>query len=282
MINPKKSLGQNFLKDKNIARKIVDLLDLEQGDVVLEIGPGTGALTRLLLDYDIHLTAVELDERACAYLKSEFDEPGNPGFTLLNRDFAEFDLREIIKPGKKLKVIGNIPYNISGKVLSLLFENAEYIKSAVITVQKEVAQRLTASPGNKDFGILTVALQLRGRAKKEFDIPAQCFKPPPNVMSSVVKIDFFNRHIPHFEFESIMSLVRSAFNQRRKTLKNSLKNYIESTTDKSILEFIDLVVEKSKSINVSTFSKRAEQLSIDDFMEITKFYKEVYLYKKNH
>lgn len=251
-IKPIKSLGQNFLEDTSIAEKIVEALDIKPGDKILEIGPGPGVLTSILLKYDIHLSAVEIDKRAYNFLCKKYQNEISEGkLELINQDFLKYEIEN-----HDLKVIGNIPYYISNEIMFKLLENSTKITRAVITVQKEVAERFAAKAGKKQYGITSIAIQYYGEAQKLFDIPAEAFFPPPKVISSVVKIDFHNKKY-EVEFSELQKLTKLAFNQRRKKLSNSVSEiFSKIDVDDRIESFRD---------------KRAEQLTLDDYF---------YLYRK--
>lgn len=271
LIKAKKSLGQNFLVDKNICKKIVALLEIEKGDYVIEIGPGTGALSEHLINKSINYLAIEVDERAIDNLKSNFplfnnDSSGN--VSLIKEDFLKFDLynyiikNEIVEKNKKLKIIGNIPYNISSPIFFKLFELSEYIDSVVIMVQLELANRIIAKHNSKDFGILTLAAGVCGIAKKELKVPRTCFVPAPNVDSAVLRIDFYKKK--KVDFSKFQKISRAAFNQRRKKLSNSLKNILLSYSK----ELYDELIKENKN---GFFDKRPEQLSIEEFIELYQY-----------
>ena len=271
-IQPKKSLGQNFLKDKNIASKIVNSLNCENNDNVVEIGPGTGALTDLLLKLPIKLTGVEIDKKAIEILNKKYSQKYT-NFNLIHSDILKFSLNDIKTDSEKIenqgfKVIGNIPYYLSSEIFFWLFEQKHLIKKSILMVQKEVAKRLSAAPRTKDYGILTVATNLIGSSKILFDVSPTCFFPQPKVTSSIIEINFTNNNIETSEFKSIMKLVRAAFNQRRKTLRNSLTNYIN---DNIKLNLNDVVAAAEKS-GIDYFHKRAEELSSEDFVKFFHFF----------
>jgi 16S rRNA (adenine1518-N6/adenine1519-N6)-dimethyltransferase len=266
MFQPKKSLGQNFLTDKNIAKKIVSALECIDEDYIIEIGPGTGVLTELLLENNVNLTSIDIDHRSVELLNNRFSKENFPNFQLIESDIRDFNIQNSSeKAGKKLKIIGNIPYNISSDIFFWLFESASYIDRAVLTIQKEVAKRLTGKPHTKDYGILTIALNLVGKAKIAFDIPASCFYPKPNVTSSVIIIDFNEKQLARAKFDSIMKLVRAAFNQRRKVLSNSLKSYIETQKDIKIEEIRKASIELYKT---DYLMKRPEELTVTEIINL--------------
>ncbi len=256
-IAPKKSLGQNFLIDKNISRKIVSLLEINNDDKIFEIGPGTGALTSIILENNCNLTAIEIDERAVIDLKSKFSENEFPNFTLINQNFKDYNFEKSSE--KPLKIIGNIPYYLSSEIIFKLLEADINIKCAVLTIQKELAERLVANANSKDYGILTLAMNMKANCKIEFNISPQCFYPVPNVWSSVIKISFFEKAKQIENYKEIMKIIRLAFNQRRKMISNTLKinfnkiNYNE-------------VDENDKAKIISLINKRPEQLIINDFV----------------
>jgi len=261
-IKPVKSLGQNFLTDSIIAQRIVDLLDAEKGDMLLEIGPGEGALTSLLVQTPAKVQAIEFDRRAVEYLQSHFPQNLYPNFDLFGGDIRKFPIAEFSNKhfsitGKKLKIIGNIPYNITSDILFLLFDNAVYLERAVITMQKEVAERLVARLRTKDYGILTIASSFVSHPQIAMSIAPECFFPKPKVHSSVVVFNFSEQMLTPERFKKVMPIVRAGFNQRRKMLSNSLKSVLP--TDEKLLS----------DIPTRYFNKRAEELSPEDFIYIS-------------
>lgn len=259
IIAPKKSLGQNFLTDNNISRKIIGLLELQPDDNVVEIGPGTGALTSLLLAHDIKLTAVELDKRAVELLRNKF---ADTSLQIINDDIRKVNLSQLAGAGK-MKSIGNIPYYISADILFLMFENYKILDRTIIMVQKEVAKRVVAKPDSKDYGILALAAALVGTASVQFDVSPNCFYPKPKVTSSVLKITYYDEVAEGIVFYEIMKLIKAAFSQRRKTLRNSLKMYLSGFSE----EKISLFSAKFKEL----LEKRAENLTKEDFIEMYLF-----------
>lgn len=253
MIRPLKRFGQNFLQDQNILRKIVDEINPQPDDLLIEIGPGQGALTEKLLEKNLNLIAIEIDNRSVDELKNKF-----PGLNVIQSDFLEVNLYSFIADDrKKLRVIGNIPYNITSPILFKLFENNTLIKDAVFMVQLEVAKRITAKPESKDYGILSALINYFGDAKLSFKVSPNVFYPKPNVHSAVVHISFNQlRNDPKFN-ETFKQIVKSSFGNRRKTLKNSLSNGIFASIDFSNCG-VDL-------------SLRAEQLELNDFIKLTEF-----------
>lgn len=244
-IKPYKSLGQNFLTDMNIRKKIVDAMEIEENDFIIEIGPGTGALTELILENEVSYLGIELDKRAYEIIKKMVSHKQNSN--VLNQDILATDSDLITKNSK---VVGNLPYYITSSIIFKILEAKEKPKSAIFMVQKEVAYRLNGKINSKENGILAIAISLLGKAEILFDVSPNCFYPKPKVWSSVVKITF-NRELT--EFKDIMGLVKMAFNQRRKTLSNSIKSYITDIK----LDGLEI-----------TLKKRAEQLSANDFIDI--------------
>ena len=223
-IAPKKSLGQNFLVDRRVAERIVEALDPGQGETILEIGPGEGALTGLLLDRGARVVAVELDPRAAAALREKFGGE----LTVLERDFLTVEPESVVDEGtsRGVRVIGNIPYYITSPILFHLFDRREQIAEATLMMQREVAERLTAEPRTKEYGILSVVTQSITHPERLFNVAPGCFFPRPKVTSTVVRLRFEDRvRLEGIEQEH-RRLVRSAFGKRRKTLNNALREVI--------------------------------------------------------
>jgi 16S rRNA (adenine1518-N6/adenine1519-N6)-dimethyltransferase len=257
---PKKRFGQNFLQDENILNKIVKEINPQPDDLIIEIGPGYGALTQKLLSATENLIAVEIDNELISNLKEKF-----PHLHLINEDFLETDLSQLSTDGKKLRVVGNIPYNITSPILFKLIENNKLIKDSVFMVQLEVAKRMTAKRGIKDYGILAVVLKYFTETELCFKISPNVFYPKPKVYSALVHINFKSisqlqeeqkRNVRPFD-ELFIQIVKAAFGNRRKTLKNSLSN--------SIFHEIDF---SNSGIDLTL---RAENLSVDDFVTLTKY-----------
>ena len=252
---PKKFLGQNFLVDNNIAKKIISSLEIKQGDNVMEIGPGQGALTKYVVDEDCSYSAVELDKGIYEHLKEEYGDRIN----LIHSDFLK--LGEEVFAGlagksNKLKIIGNIPYNITSEILFKIFGLREYISEAVMMMQKEVAQRLTAKPNSKEYGILAVQTELYSNVKILFNVPPTAFFPKPRVHSSVVKFTLKENNGLLKSEDLFKKVVRQSFGQRRKVMSNSLKTLFEE----SGIAFSDIGFD---------FSRRPESLSTGEFIELT-------------
>jgi len=248
---PLKRFGQNFLTDVNILTKIADEVNPRPEDKIIEIGPGTGALTAKLLERVPSITAIEVDSRVIEELRESY-----AGLNLIEGDFLEIELDKLY-PGHKLRIAGNIPYNLTAPIVFKLIENHEFISDAVLMVQLEVAQRMTAKKGTKDYGIFNVILKHFSDVKLAFKVSANVFYPRPRVQSAVVHIFF--KSIPQDKAADsyFINTVKAAFGNRRKTLKNSLSNSIFAGIDFSESE--------------TDLSLRAEQLDPEDFIKLSKF-----------
>ncbi len=246
---PKRSLGQNYLTDENICRNIVNAFDIQPGEQVLEIGPGKGALTKFILEKTSDLTVIEFDRNNCAILKEKF-----PGLNIINRDFLKYDMNELFNvPDQKLRVIGNIPYNITSPIIFKLLDNRAIIKDAQLMIQEEVARRITASPGNKEYGIPSVLVNVFCRSKLLFKVSCNSFYPKPKVDSRIIYFDFTSSIEDQInDIGFFRKLVKASFSTRRKTLRNCLKK-IEVDITKSDLDF----------------GRRAESLSMEEFITLS-------------
>lgn len=226
----KKSLGQNFLVDGNIARKIIDALSISNNEPVLEIGPGHGALTRLIARNTSRITAIEKDRHLYHSLMHEFDSI--PSFDLINGDFLNYNFPF---SNEMVKVVGNIPYNLTSKIVSKLVDFRSKIKFAVLMVQEEVADRLAAKPGTKSYGAISIRLQLTANVKKLFSVPPTCFQPAPKVNSRVVQISFRHREVLAEE-DKFVTFVKRAFGMRRKMLRHFIAHYYGKTALQALPE----------------------------------------------
>lgn len=213
----KKSLGQHFLTDKNIIFKIIDAIVAEKEDRIIEIGSGTGALTKWLAEKFEDLHAIELDQRAVEVLKQEIEN-----LVIHENDVLKVKWSDMVDPKKNNVVIGNLPYYITTPILFDLLENRKLFSEAILMMQKEVAERLVANPSSKDYGILSVQTQLFCSPEILFEVSRNSFSPPPKVTSAVIKLTFDKPDLS-FSDETLKTVVRTAFNQRRKKLSNSLK-----------------------------------------------------------
>jgi 16S rRNA (adenine1518-N6/adenine1519-N6)-dimethyltransferase len=258
-VRPKKHLGQHFLKDTSIARKIADTLSLSQTRNVLEIGPGTGVLTRPLLERPVNIIAVELDAESVRYLKSKFlpevsllDLPFL-SVEVLEADFLKLDLNSLFE-GADFAITGNFPYNISSQIVFRLLEVRDRVPEFSGMFQKEVAQRICAGPGSKTYGILSVLVQAFYEAEYCFTVPPDVFHPPPKVASGVLHLQRKENGQLGCDENLFFRVVKTAFNQRRKTLRNSLKS----------LQLSDNLKEDA------IFDQRPEQLSVPEFISLSK------------
>ena len=249
LVKPKKALGQHFLKDLQIAQRIADTLADYKGTPVLEIGPGMGVLTQYLLDAEHDLKVVELDRESVAYLEQNF--PDLKG-RIIAQDFLKLDLSQLY-PGK-FCVIGNYPYNISSQIFFKVLDYKEQIPCCSGMIQKEVAERLAAAPGSKTYGIISVLLQAWYDIEYLFTVSEQVFNPPPKVKSAVIRMTRNRRTDLGCDEKLFKTLVKTTFNQRRKTLRNSIKPILGK-------EFPDY--------DLPVFNKRPEQLSVEQFIELT-------------
>ena len=253
MPKPLKRFGQNYLVDKNILNKIFDNIDPGIEDVIIEIGPGTGALTRLLAGKCKKLIAVEIDKRVADDLKEEFPEA-----EIISNDFLDIDLKKIfISYNKKLRVVGNIPYNLTSSIIFKLINCNKFINDSVLMVQFEVAKRMTAKTGTKEYGIFTVLLNYFTKTEICFRISPNVFFPKPKVYSALVKINFRQINEPEDFQKLFIKVVKAAFSTRRKTLKNSLSGSIFKD-----INFSDCKID---------LSRRAETLVTDEFLQLTNF-----------
>jgi 16S rRNA (adenine1518-N6/adenine1519-N6)-dimethyltransferase len=221
-VSPSKALGQNFLHDQNLARWIVNQLDINPKDYVVEIGPGLGALTRFILEKDAHVLAIEKDTRLANFLRERFR---GERVEILNIDALKFDPR-VLFTQREVKLIGNLPYNISSPLLLKFLGDPSPISLCLLMLQNEMAMRLSASPCNHDYGALTVRVQLHHRVKHLRRIPATVFFPRPDVDSAVVRLLPRDRlEMPAHDDELLLKLIRVGFSQRRKQLKKLLRQY---------------------------------------------------------
>lgn len=246
MYTLKKSLGQHFLKDDNICRKIIASLQQHSFTQLLEVGPGGGALTKYLLELKyIDFKAVELDEEKVDYLFKTYPELKDK---IIHRNFLEIE-----KPFEgKFTVVGNFPYNISTQILFKILEWKENVECMLGMFQKEVAQRIAANEGSKVYGVTSVLVQAFFKVEYLFDVNPDCFQPPPKVKSGVLRLLPVEKNIRMKSEKDFFLLVKTAFNQRRKTLRNAVK------------ELFDAAVLKDE-----LFNKRAEQLTVKEFAGLT-------------
>lgn len=217
---PKKSLGQHFLADPNYCRKIVQFAEIQPSDSVVEIGPGTGQLTQLLLSRAQRVLAVEFDRDMIGALKERFGD--HPQLTLVQGNVLQLDWGDILET-TPVKIVGNLPYNIATRILTQTPEIKDRFQSFTFMVQKEVAERLLARPGTRDYGFLTLIIAFHYERLKGFDVPPGAFRPPPKVMSHVMKIVPRKQPYAVTHYHRFVDLLKAGFRHRRKTLVNNLK-----------------------------------------------------------
>ncbi len=248
-VRPKKHLGQHFLTDLNIAKKIADSLTEKGYNKVLEIGPGTGVLTQFLLKKDFETFVVEIDLESVSYLEKHYPTLDKH---IISTDFLKLSLEDYFD--SDFAVIGNFPYNISSQIVFKALENKELIPEFAGMFQKEVAMRIAAKPGSKTYGILSVLTQAFYDVEYLFTVPPHVFKPPPKVDSGVIRLIRKKDISLPIEESFLRKIVKTAFNQRRKTLRNSLKSF-----------------DLSKKLQEDAiFALRPEQLSVEQFIELAQ------------
>jgi len=254
----KKSLGQNFLTDERVVRRIVSALELGPEDVVLEIGPGQGALTGDIFASCRSLYLVEKDDRFAAALQSRF--AANPAVHLFHADFLEFDLG-LVESISRLKVVGNLPYNVGTAILQKISRHRSRIERAVFMLQREVVERIVAPASTSERGFLSVVSQYSFDAVRLFDVSPGSFRPSPKVTSSVVSLRPREAELTEEVEKVFLKVVSAAFSQRRKTIFNNLKSLSESGSE-AVAECLDKAgIEKDR---------RAESLSVNEWVELAQ------------
>ena len=251
-VRAKKSLGQHFLTDQSVASNIVAALtaDESQPRDVLEVGPGMGVLTRYLLDReDIDLKCVEIDSESVVYLLSHFNAIRG---RILEADYLKLNMKKVF--AGPYRVIGNFPYNISSQIFFKILEDKDIVPEVVCMIQKEVAERIAEKPGSKTYGILSVLLQAWYDIEYLFTVGSGAFAPPPKVQSAVIRLKRNGRTTLDCDEKLFRQVVKTAFNQRRKTLRNALKPLVAEGVDTSD----------------PLFDLRAEKLGVEDFVRLTK------------
>jgi 16S rRNA (adenine1518-N6/adenine1519-N6)-dimethyltransferase len=245
---PKKSLGQHFLHDENIAHKIVNSLNAGHADYIIEIGPGNGVLTKYLFNRnEPPVIAIEIDNEKVEFLRNEFKGKETQ---IIHNNFLKYDLSVYTGP---VAIIGNFPYNISSQIFFRILENRGIVNEIVCMIQKEVAERISAGPGTKTYGILSVLLQAFYNIEFLFRVMPEVFFPRPKVHSAVIRLTRNNIKELNCDEKLFFNIVKACFNQRRKTIRNSIKKI----TDKPLVAS-DLL------------SKRPEQLNVEQFEELTR------------
>lgn len=249
-VKAKKHLGQHFLKDENVARKIADTLSLEGYDYVLEIGPGMGVLTKYLLDKPVNVYVIEIDNESVDYLNGHY--PKLHGH-IISKDFLKYNINEVFAD-QSFAIIGNFPYNISSQIVFRMLEMRTQIPEFSGMFQKEVAERICEKKGSKTYGILSVLVQAFYDAEYLFTVSEDVFNPPPKVKSGVLRLKRKEKFTLPCSERLFFNVVKTAFGQRRKTLRNSLKTL--NISDNSRQD--------------SIFDLRPEQLSVDQFIALTQ------------
>jgi len=250
MVTPKKHLGQHFLTDQNIARKIVEQLsEKSEARPVLEVGPGMGVLTDYLLDRkDVDLTLVDIDRESIAYLNDRYPQLKGK---IISADFLKMPLAKDFPNG--VDIIGNFPYNISSQIFFKVLDNRNLVQEVVGMIQKEVAERLAEPPGSKTYGILSVLLQAFYNIEYCFTVSEHVFNPKPKVKSAVIRLERNGVEKLDCDEKLFFQVVKQGFNQRRKTLRNAIRSLIPA----------------AELASSPYFDKRAEQLSVADFISLT-------------
>lgn len=261
-VKPKKFLGQHFLKDLSIAQRIADTVDIVSDIPILEVGPGMGILTQFLLTKQRPLKVVEIDNESIAYLNHAFPLLKK---NILEEDFLKMDLQKIFG-GKSFVLTGNYPYNISSQIFFKMLDNKNLIPCCTGMIQKEVAERIASIPGKKAYGILSVLIQAWYKVEYLFTVDPQVFNPPPKVKSAVIRMIRNQTQTLGCDEKLFKRVIKTTFNQRRKTLRNSIK---------------PLVGENCSITRSSLFNQRPEQLTVQDFVDLTNMVNEV-LYKSNN
>lgn len=253
---PKKYLGQNFLVDKNIQRKIVKVCEITPEDTVLEIGAGRGELTSLIVKESNKIFALEVDQHLCSILTNNLRDAS--GVRIINQDILKFNIFRYFKDTHKIKVIGNLPYNITTPIIVHLFKFCNKIREIFITVQKEFAQRMVASAGNSEWSSFSCFLKYHTQPQILFLIKKTCFRPQPKVDSALVKLtvkeDF---PLDKRRERRLFRIIRFSFQQRRKTLRNALSGIVSS---KRLSQYFN---QYNLDKNI-----RGEQLTLDDFINL--------------
>lgn len=250
LVKPKKFLGQHFLKDLQVAQDIADTIDTCPDIPVLEVGPGMGVLTQYLLRKERPVKVVELDFESVAYLKENFPQLGD---NIIEQDFLKMDLSELFG-NQPFVLTGNYPYNISSQIFFKMLDYKDLIPCCTGMIQKEVAERIAARPGNKTYGILSVLIQAWYSVEYLFTVHEHVFNPPPKVKSAVIRMTRNSTRELGCNEKLFKQIVKTTFNQRRKTLRNSIASILDKTNPLSANPI---------------FNKRPEQLSVEDFIELT-------------
>ena len=259
-----KRFGQNFLIDTHVLERIIEASEITKDDFVLEIGPGIGTMTQYLAEAAREVTAVEIDDALIPILKDTLKEWDN--VTVLHGDILKTDIRKIAdekNQGRPIKVVANLPYYITTPIIMGLFESHVPVDSITVMVQKEVADRMQTGPGSKDYGALSLAVQYYAEPKIVANVPPNCFMPRPKVGSAVIRLTRHqNPPVTTLDEKLMFRLIRASFNQRRKTLSNSLKNSQELSYSKEEVEAA--ITECGLPLNI-----RGEALTLEQFARLS-------------
>lgn len=253
-VQPKKALGQHFLTDPGYCRKIIRFAEVQPSDTVLEIGPGTGRLTELLLAAGARVIAVELDPSLVNHLRRRWPDACGGRLELVQGDVLRFDW-EARTSGLPLKLVANLPYNIATRTLAKMTSRAQRFQSLTVTVQKEVAERILARAGEAEYGYFTVVMEYYFERRRGFDVPPGAFRPQPKVLSHVLQLVPRRRPEPEADERRLLALLKAAFRHRRKTLWNNLKNWGYSP---------DRLAKALKSSGIDPRS-RPQELTLEQF-----------------
>lgn len=256
LVKPKKFLGQHFLKDLKIAKAIADTVDTAPNIPILEVGPGMGVLTQYLLTKDRHVKVVELDFESVAYLRKEYPSMED---NIIEDDFLKMKLENVFDQ-KPFVLTGNYPYNISSQIFFKMLDYKHLIPCCTGMIQKEVAERIAAKEGNKTYGILSVLIQAWYNVEYLFTVSETVFNPPPKVKSAVIRMTRNNVEHLGCDEKLFKQVVKTTFNQRRKTIRNSIK---------------PLIGKEVKLDESAVWGKRPEQLSVREFIELTNVVEDI-------
>ena len=256
MITPKKHFSQNFLTDYDVVKESIDALDVKEDEMVIEVGPGLGALTQELLERNYQVDAYEIDEDMVNHLSKQFNKFSN--FSLNNIDFLQVDLSKY--QGKKIKFISNVPYNITTPLIEKIVTSSLDIGSFEFMVQKEVYDRIKAKIGSKDYSPLNIFIEYVGKLSVVRKVSYKCYIPMPNVDSIILKIDFINDISKDIKFNKLLvEVTKASFLLRRKTILNNLTSYFKNK---------EKAMEILLKANINTLT-RPEQMSLKDFLNLT-------------
>jgi 16S rRNA (adenine1518-N6/adenine1519-N6)-dimethyltransferase len=249
-VKPKKFLGQHFLKDMDIARRIADTVDVVPDIPILEVGPGMGELTQYLVPKGRELKVVEVDFESISYLNHTFPKLGE---NIIEEDFLQMDLNKLFG-GRPFVLTGNYPYNISSQIFFKMLDNKDIIPCCTGMIQKEVAERIASEPGHKAYGIISVLIQAWYKVEYLFTVEPNVFNPPPKVKSAVIRMTRNDTNALQCDERLFKQVVKTTFNQRRKTLRNSIR---------------PLLGEHRELTDQPLFNRRPEQLSVEEFVNLT-------------